>query len=84
LGSPPHLVEIDLLRGGEPMPVSGGNIQGSYRILVSRSALRPRADLYIFNLQDLILPSHCLCEARRKSRLSICTLVSIKSMTELA
>ena len=54
LGSPPHLVEIDLLRGGEPMPVSGKNIQGSYRILVSRSALRPRADLYIFNLQDLI------------------------------
>lgn len=54
LGSQTHLVEIDLLRGGELMPVSGGNIQGSYRILGSRSERRPRADLYIFNLQDLI------------------------------
>lgn len=54
LGSRTHLVEIDLLRGGEPMPVSGGNIQGNYRILVSRSARRPRADLYPFNLQELI------------------------------
>lgn len=54
LGSRTHLVEIDLLRGGEPMPVSGGNIQGNYRILVSRSDRRPRADLYVFNLQDLI------------------------------
>ncbi len=54
LGTRTHLVEIDLLRGGEPMPVSGGNIQGNYRILVSRSARRPRADLYVFNLQDLI------------------------------
>lgn len=54
LGSRTHSVEIDLLRGGEPMPVSGGNIQGNYRILVSRSERRPRADLYVFNLQDLI------------------------------
>ena len=54
LGSRTHLVEIDLLRGGEPMPVSGGNIQGNYRILVSRRDRRPRADLYVFNLQDLI------------------------------
>ncbi len=54
LGSRTHLVEIDLLRGGEPMPVSGSNIQGNYRILVSRSLSRPRADLYVFNLQDLI------------------------------
>ena len=54
LGSRTHLVEIDLLRGGEPMPVSGSNIQGNYRILVSRSDRRPRADLYVFNLQDII------------------------------
>lgn len=54
LGSRTHLVEIDLLRDGEPMPVSGSNIQGNYTILVSRSDRRPRADLYVFNLQDLI------------------------------
>ena len=53
LGSRTHLVEIDLLRSGEPMPVSG-SIQGSYRILVSRGDRRPRAELYAFSLQDAI------------------------------
>lgn len=53
LGSRTHLVEIDLLRGGEPMPVSG-SVQGNYRILVSRGDRRPRAELYAFNLQDAI------------------------------
>ncbi|MEC4818054.1 MAG: DUF4058 family protein [Scytonema sp. PMC 1069.18] len=57
-----HLVEIDLLRGGEPMPVSGNSSQGDYRILVSRGDRRPRADLYVFNLPDKIplfpLPLH--------------------------
>lgn len=54
LGSSSHLVEIDLLRDGEPMLVFGDNIQGSYRVLVSRGECRPEADLYVFNLQDLI------------------------------
>lgn len=54
LGGRTHLVEIDLLRGGEPMPVFGAPIQGSYRILVSRGDRRPRADLYVFNLPDMI------------------------------
>lgn len=58
LGSRTHLVEIDLLRGGEPMPVSG-SVQGNYRILVSRGDRRPRAELYVFNLQDAI-PSFSL------------------------
>lgn len=53
LGSRTHLVEIDLLRGGEPMPVSG-SVQGNYRILVSRGDRRPRAELYVFNLQNAI------------------------------
>jgi hypothetical protein len=53
LASRTHLVEIDLLRGGEPMPFSGG-IPGSYRILVSRGDRRPQADLYVFELQDAI------------------------------
>ncbi|MCL1465056.1 DUF4058 family protein [Argonema galeatum] len=54
LASRTHLVEIDLLRSGQPMPVFGNNIQGSYRILVSREKRRPNADLYLFNLPDAI------------------------------
>ncbi|MBI4771114.1 MAG: DUF4058 family protein [Chloroflexi bacterium] len=49
-----HLVEIDLLRGWEPMeflwPGNGGSSQ--YRILVSRSDQRPRAKLYPFSVRD--------------------------------
>jgi Protein of unknown function (DUF4058) len=60
LGSQTHLVEIDLLRGGEAMV---GQVAASdYRILVSRwsptdhrsSASRPRAELYAFNLEEPI------------------------------
>jgi len=53
-GSRSHLVEIDLLRIYEPLPVFGDNIEGSYRILVSRGDCRPAADLYLFNLPDAI------------------------------
>lgn len=53
LNSTANLVEIDLLRTGEPKPVSGG-IASDYRILVSRSAQRPAAELYPFNLRDEI------------------------------
>lgn len=51
-----NLVEIDLLRGGEPLPASDGNTQSHYRILVSRANTRPVADLYPFNLGDRIPP----------------------------
>jgi hypothetical protein len=54
LGSSTHLVEIDLLRGGEAMPILNNNIQSDYRILVSRSQTRPSAELYPFNLQEPI------------------------------
>jgi len=54
LGSSTHLVEIDLLRGGESMPILDNNIKSDYRILVSRSQLRPRAELYPFNLPEAI------------------------------
>jgi Protein of unknown function (DUF4058) len=54
LGSLTHLVEIDLLRDGKPMLVFGNGIQSDYRILVSRGERRPQADLYPFNLQDVI------------------------------
>jgi hypothetical protein len=54
LGSLTHLVEIDLLRGGEPMPILGKQIQSDYRILVSRNGLRPKAELYPFQLTEPI------------------------------
>jgi hypothetical protein len=46
LDSTTHLVEIDLLRGGQTMPIVGVRSQAAYRILVSRSEQRPAADLY--------------------------------------
>jgi hypothetical protein len=54
LASYTHLVEIDLLRGWKPLPVFGNDIETNYRILVSRGDRRPTADLYIFNLPDII------------------------------
>ncbi|NEP46440.1 MAG: DUF4058 family protein, partial [Okeania sp. SIO2H7] len=54
-----HLVEIDLLRSGEPMPILDNDIKSDYRILVSRSDRRPLADLYRFNIRDAI-PSFSL------------------------
>ena len=54
LGSPTHLVEIDLLRQGEPMPALGQIHQGMYRVLVSRGDRRPTAELWAFDLQQLI------------------------------
>ena len=54
LASRSNLVEIDLLRKGDPMPMIGNNIQSHYRILVCRGDRRPYADLYAFNLQDVI------------------------------
>ncbi|MEH2378386.1 MAG: DUF4058 family protein [Nostoc sp.] len=54
LASRSNLVEIDLLRKGEPMPMMGNDIQSHYRILVCRGDRRPYADLYAFNLLDII------------------------------
>ena len=53
LGSATHLVEIDLLRNGLPMPVIGA-VESNYRILISRSDLRPKAQFYAFNLRQPI------------------------------
>lgn len=49
-----NVVEVDLLRAGEPMPVVGEVVESDYRILVSRAWQRPRAQLYPFNLQQPI------------------------------
>ena len=54
LTSQTHLVEIDLLRDGSPLPIVGEPIESCYRILVSRADRRPVADLYPFNLCDPI------------------------------
>ena len=53
-GSRTNFVEIDLLRGWEPLPVFDNDNAASYRILVSRGNERPVADLYLFNLPDAI------------------------------
>lgn len=54
LASLTHLVEIDLLRGGEPMRVLEGSGETMYRILVSESQERPRARLYAFGIREPI------------------------------
>lgn len=53
LSSANHLVEIDLLRGGKPMPIKG-KIQADYRILLSRGDCRPVAHLYAFTIREEI------------------------------
>ena len=54
LTSATNLVEIDLLRAHQPMPVSGNGQSTHYRILVSRAHTRPQADLYGFDVQEPI------------------------------
>jgi hypothetical protein len=60
LASASHLVEIDFLRTGKPMTMGGATGEMDYHILVSRSNLRPSADLYAFTIQepipDFLLP----------------------------
>lgn len=53
LASTTHLVEIDLLRAGPTMPMRDAMIS-DYRVLVSRSEHRPRADLYEFSVRQPI------------------------------
>jgi hypothetical protein len=54
LGSWTNLIEIDLLRAGRPLPMTGNMPASDYRILVSRAWERPRAQVLLFNLQDPI------------------------------
>ena len=51
LSSRAHLVEIDLLRGGRPMPMVD-RPECSYSVLVSRVEHRPRAGLWPISLRD--------------------------------
>lgn len=52
--SRPNLVELDLLRAGEPMTIVGPPVESDYRILVSRGDKRPHATLYAFNVHQPI------------------------------
>jgi len=52
LASMTHLVEIDLLRSGEAMPLRGAPAGSDYRILVSRADQRPRAELLLCPLRQ--------------------------------
>jgi hypothetical protein len=54
LASRTHLVEIDLIRAGEPMPIMGNGRASDYRILVSRGDCRPNATLYAFGVHQPI------------------------------
>ena len=49
-----NLIEIDLLRAGEPMAVVGRAARSDYRILISRGRQRPKAQLYFFTLRQPI------------------------------
>ncbi len=55
LDSRTNLVEIDLLRAGQPMPLARVPIKRiDYRILVSRGATRPKAQLHVFGVRQPI------------------------------
>ncbi len=69
-----NLVEVDLLRAGEPLPVIGKPVRSDYRILVSRGAQRPHAQLYTFNLRPPIPLFHFRSCPATTSRRSISTL----------
>lgn len=49
-----NLVEVDLLRAGDPMPIVGTPIRSNYRVLLGRGAQRPRGYLYAFGLRQAI------------------------------
>ena len=52
LGTRTHLVELDLVRTGDPMPFRGTPQVGDYRILVARGDRRPAARLFPIRLSD--------------------------------
>lgn len=56
LASMSNLVEIDLLRAGDPMPmrIAGNGHRSDYRVVVSRHRQRPRAAVHLFNVRNVI------------------------------
>lgn len=53
-GTLTHLVEVDLLRAGQSMPMRGAPRNSAYRILISRASQRPRAQLLLFGIRQPI------------------------------
>ena len=54
LGSLTNLVEIDLLRGGQPFEMKITAAPSDYRIVISRHRQRPKADIYLFSVRQVI------------------------------
>lgn len=54
LDSDTHLMEIDLLRGGERMPMGYPLPQADFYVIVSRSQVRPRVDVWPLTLREAL------------------------------
>jgi hypothetical protein len=54
LSSRTHLIEIDLLRNGQPMRILNEVPQTDYRILICRGNRRPQAQFYGFSIHQII------------------------------
>ena len=52
LKSPAHLMEVDLLRGGERMPMREELPAGDYHVILSREEKRPDCDVYSWSVRD--------------------------------
>ena len=83
LGSLSHLIEIDLLRAHSPMAMLGEVQPTDYRIVVSRSVKRPKANLYGFNLPEPI-PSFPLPLLLEDEELSVDLQAIVNSISERA
>jgi hypothetical protein len=56
LQSSAHLVELDLLRGGQRMPMLDSLPPGDFYAVVSRARRRPRAEVYAWTLRQPLPP----------------------------
>lgn len=54
IAQPVHLVELDLLSGGERLPMRKPMPKGDYYALVSRAERRPMADVYAWTVRDTL------------------------------
>jgi hypothetical protein len=52
IAQPVHLVELDLLSGGQRLPMRKPMPKGDYYALVSRAENRPMADVYAWSIRD--------------------------------
>jgi Protein of unknown function (DUF4058) len=59
LASRTHLMEIDLVRAGEPMPIMDHASASEYRILVSRGTAGPMPPCMPLDSASRFLPSRC-------------------------